>query len=127
MDNKTSNSEGAPIKVPLGKYGQKGHALVDRDDWEFLQKLGVSTAWNLSTYGTVIAGAARAPGRNVRIGRVLLDLGAGKVVKYRDGDPKNLTRDNLYVEDGSATVRDRLFLTPSHEQRKRRRKECVAL
>ncbi len=114
------------IRVPLkGSKGLKGYAEINKDDWDFLGKLGASTAWNLSAYGTVIAGAARAPGRNVRIGRVLLDAGPGQIVRYRDGNPLNLRRSNLYLDKGSALGRDRLWLTPTESKRKKKRNEYL--
>lgn len=104
--------------VPLGRWGTKGHAVIYADDLAMLEGLGLSLVWNRNSLsGTVFAPAPRASGGNVQVARVLLDLGEGHIVRYLNGDPTDLRRENLCVSDGNAIRRDRDFLTPKDRRR----------
>jgi hypothetical protein len=104
--------------VPLGRFAAKGHALIYADDLVMLDALGLSLVWNRNRLnGTVFAPASRASGGNVQVARVLLDLGEGRIVRYRNGNPTDLRRENLQVCDGNAVRRDREFLTPKQDRR----------
>lgn len=129
MNNETNKAGGeGAILVPLGRDSKKGYAVVDKDDWEFLQKLGVSTTWNLSARGVVIAAAHLSKSGTVRIARVLMDAGPGQIVKHKDGNKLDLRRENLELRDeGYSLVRDREFLTPLKKRKKSQRKEFIAV
>jgi len=104
--------------VPLGRWASKGHAVIYTDDLTMLENLGLSLVWNRNSLsGTVFAPAAKASGGNVQVARVLLDLGEGQIVRYLNGDPTDLRRENLSVVDGNAVRRDRDFLTPKDRRR----------
>lgn len=104
--------------VPLGRFGSKGYAVIEADDLNMVEALGLSLAWNRNQLtGTVFAPAVKASGGNVQVARVLLDLGEGQIVKYLSGDPTDLRRQNLSVVDGNAIRKDRDFLTPKAERR----------
>lgn len=105
--------------VPLGRFGNRGYAVIEADDLSTLEALGLSMAWNRNQQtGTVFTPAVKASGGNVQVARVLLDLGPGQIVRYANGDPTDLRRQNLSVVDGNAIRRDRDFLTPKLERRK---------
>lgn len=105
--------------VPLGTRGQRGVAVISDDDLAMLEKLGLSLRWNRHPRtGAVHAPAGKASGSNVLVARVLMDAGKGQVVRFRNGDPTDLRRDNLILDnDGYATRRDRDYLTPAQDRR----------
>lgn len=100
--------------VPLGRSGAKGSAVIYEADLLLLQELGLSLSWNRNpTSGVVVAPAKLASGDRIQVARVLLDLGAGQNVRYLNGDPTDLRRSNLEVnQEGWAIRRDRDFITP---------------
>lgn len=105
--------------VPLGRFGSKGYAVIESADLIMLEALGLSLAWNRNQLtGTVFAPAVKASGGNVQVARVLLDLGPGQIVRYENGDPTDLRRQNLSVVDGNAIRRDRVYLTPRSQRRR---------
>lgn len=113
--------DGDIVIVPLGRQGSK-HAFIDKADYDYLMKLGLSTAWHESAGGYVAAVAHRARGNLINVARVLLNAGIGQYVRYVDGDPRNLRRSNLkLLKGGWAIRRDRAYLTPPERQRKNRR------
>lgn len=116
----TIDEGGQPVAlVPLGREGEKGLALVDEDDLEMLTAIGLSLKWNRNLpTGVVIAPARRSSGCNVQVSRVILDCGPGENVRYRNGDPTDLRRENLEINRaGYAVRRDRDFLTPKDNRR----------
>lgn len=90
-------------------------ATVDADDYDLFIRLGLSTRWLANDNGkgrrTVrfCLPPARAGQRsnNASVSRVILGAGYGERVRYRDGNPLNLTRANLYVVPGFAKGRER--------------------
>jgi hypothetical protein len=105
--------------VPLGRTGEKGTAVILDDDLALLESLGLSMRWNRNRgTGVVVAPASGSSGGSVQVARVLLDLGPGENVRYRNGDPTDLRRGNLEVNpDGYAVRRDRDFLTPKESRK----------
>jgi hypothetical protein len=103
--------------VPLGPDGSKGMAYILAEHFDYLtQELGLSSQWNLSSRGYVVASAHRAPGASVLVARVLLGCRAGETVAYRDGQPTNLLEDNLSVKRGGYALNDaRAYVTPREE------------
>ena len=100
------------VSVSLGRYG-KAEAVLYEPDFDFLCRLGLSTSWRQSPLGYVVTPACKASGQNVSVARCLVDAAEGQVVRYIDGDKKNLRSKNLVVvEGGYATRRDRDFITP---------------
>ena len=96
----TVTKEGAAI-VPLSRQG-KHEAIVNLEDYEFLLSLGVSPNWQVSG-GSVIA---RTPEGAMLIGRILADAKAGQQVRYLDGNPFNLRRENLILKHGGFSLRN---------------------
>lgn len=94
--------------VPLGRSGVTAH--IDKEDYERLIAAGVSRCWRLvrnsAASAYVRAPASREAGNAVTVARVLLNAGAGQKVCYRDRDPKNLRRDNLFIDKGYARRKD---------------------
>lgn len=105
--------EGARVlaRVSLGRSGTK-FAEIWRDDWEFLRKLGTPENWNsVGSNGHVTVCTPRASGNHIAVGRILLNAGPGETVRYLDGNPLNLRRENLrLVKGGWACRRDRDYL-----------------
>lgn len=128
MSDKDKCSEGGKlILVPLGR-DTKAYAMIERGDYAFLVRLGLSPNWNLSAKGYPTAGATRATGGRVSVARVLMDAGPGQTVRYRDSNPRNLRRENLeLVKGGHALRRDREHLTPESIQRSKKLREVVFL
>lgn len=119
-------SQSSVIAIPLGPNGSKGVAHIERDDWMFLLKLGLSPNWYLSPSGHPTVAAHRAKGGRVTVSRVLLDAGPRQTVRFVDGNPRNLRRENLQLcDNGSATRRDRDFLTPENLRRRKKQREAA--
>jgi hypothetical protein len=91
-----------------------GYAVLDFEDMEFLQELGLSLRWSkLPRLGYLTCPAYYAPGSRVSPARVLMNAGPKQVVRYRNGDVTDLRKANLFVEEGgSAKRRDREHLRP---------------
>jgi hypothetical protein len=96
---------GAIVRVPLGN--RRGvYAILDRADWDAWIKAGRSRTFFLNDNGQ--GGAyvrfrdTGTAGRVASVARTLVNPGPGKIVRYRDGQPLNLTRQNLVVTDGHA-------------------------
>jgi hypothetical protein len=100
------------VRVPLGRSHDK-FAEIEQDDFDFLTKLGVSPNWNrLAPRDYVTASARTASGSHIQIARVLLNAGPGEGIKYGDGNPLNLRRENLKVAESKGAIRrDRDFVT----------------
>lgn len=95
------------VYVPLSRNG-KQEAKIFFDDYELLLKLGVYPNWQMRA-GNV---SARVPyAKYALIGRILLNLGPGEVLRYRDKDHTNLLRNNLYKVEGwsYSNARDSCF------------------
>lgn len=105
--------------VSLGTRGEKGVAVIAEADLAMLESLGLSLRWNRHPRtGAVFAPAGKASGSNVLVARVLLDAGKGENVRFKNGDPTDLRRDNLILDKtGYATRRDRDYLTPAQDRR----------
>jgi hypothetical protein len=107
------------VAVPLGAKGER-FAELEEDSWDQLLRMGLSQSWHL-VGGYVQATAPLASGKMISPARVLLGCGPGTRIKYKDGDPKNLRRDNLIIEHGGYSVKeDRLFITPPERRLGRR-------
>ena len=112
--------EGARVvaRVSLGRDPVL-KAEILKEDLDFLIKLGVSSNWTaLKVNGQcyVSANASNNPPSNkVLVSRALLDAGPGQIVKYVDGNPLNLRRENLRLVSGKGAIkRARDFLRPTH-------------
>ncbi len=97
------------VHVPLANANEP--AIIDSDAFDKLTAAGVSLCWTLNTAGDrqhryVRAPASGVTGGLVTVARIVMDAGPGQIVRYRDGDPLNLTRSNLYLTSGSAKRTD---------------------
>ena len=119
MSNALNNS--IVVQVKLGVNESKGMAELYQEDVDFLIRLGLSMTWGRLDRGYVTAPASRAKGGRIGVARVLLDAKPGENIKYLDGNPLNLRRENLRLMAGGwSTRRDRDLLTPPELRRKRR-------
>lgn len=100
------------VGISLGPNSDKGIAIIERDDLDFLIRLGLSLSWSTSPQGSIVTSAHRAAGHKVSVARVLLDAMPGTMIRYRDKNPLNLRKDNLELVKGYSKRRDRDFLTP---------------
>lgn len=89
-------------RVPLGrhnKFSPPRYVEIWKDDYDFLVKLGLSPNWSSYRVGGngyyVTASASDTPSHRVLVARVLMDANAGEIVRYVDGNPLNLRRENL--------------------------------
>lgn len=84
--------------------------VLDRPDFEALMRAGVPLLWtfNPSRHGGrayVRAGHSETPGNLVILARVIMEAGAGEMVRYRDGNTLNLRRENLRLVKASHAKR----------------------
>ena len=96
--------------VPLGRKGAI-EAAIWEDDYNFVRSLGLSGNWTKLLNKHVVATAPKASGNHVLVARVLLDAKAGQSIRYFDGNPLNLRRENLQLIARAGSIRrDRDFL-----------------
>jgi hypothetical protein len=104
--------------VKVRHYSLDGLKLVDitlRDgevctleqaDFEELLKSGTPAAWKMFLNNVAVS----LNKKNVQIARLLLDPDTGRSIRYLDGNPLNLRKDNLIVTNGRSRFRDRKLL-----------------
>ncbi len=97
--------------VGLGRAGDP-IAMIYLDDFEFLMQLGITANWTCMPVGNyVTCNSYNNSGSKLQVARVLLDAGPGTSVRYVDGNPLNLRRENLtVVASRKAIRRDRDFV-----------------
>lgn len=97
----TRDADGNPIAVvPLARGGD---ALVDAPVLEELLQRGVTLNWtfNLSGGGEFAYVRTRTAARNlVSVAREVVGARSREIVRYRNGDRRDLRRSNLYVTSG---------------------------
>lgn len=76
----------------------QGSAILDAADFDRLVADRHSTRWHLANNGSS-TGYVRKSGRNRYIARILTGATSEQVVRYIDGDPRNLRRSNLRLQD----------------------------
>ena len=100
----TTDSDGDPIAIMPLAQGEP--ATVDADVLDELVRQGVTLnwTWNLSGdgYGYV---RAEGPVNLVTIARVIMKPPLGFIVRYRNGNRRDLRRKNLYLERGGRAKR----------------------
>lgn len=98
----TTADDGAPIvSVPLAN---RGHAVLDADDFLRLKAAGVTDQWTLNEASRrgpayVRCGMPRkeVSGGLATVARLLMCPARRQCVRYHDGDRTNLRRANLYL------------------------------
>ena len=89
------------VLIPLS--GSDLPAIVDQYDYDNLQSLGLSQCWHFNSNGTG-SGYVRAAfngesgSNNHQVARIITQAGRRQVVRYRNGNTRDLTRFNLIVE-----------------------------
>lgn len=100
--------DGKTARVPLGRSGND-HAEIALHDYQELIALGLSANWS-ATKGYVQCRALAVDYGHSRgvplVARVLLGAKPGQTVRYSDGNPKNLRRENLTLVDKGYSVTD---------------------
>lgn len=99
----TSEGGRALAYVPISRGGVK-EACLYLDDYQYLVGLGVSANWQTSGRAVI----ASSTGGRILVGRTLVDAKAGQQVRYHDGNPLNLRRDNLYIKQGGFSIKSDL-------------------
>lgn len=93
-------------------------AIIEAEDFDTFVKLGLSTRWFLDDNGsgnlivrfTMPSVDPRKRANNASVARVVLNAIGGQRVRYRNKNPLNLTRKNLYLADGYSKGRERAVL-----------------
>lgn len=84
-----------------------------RDDYDFLvHTLKLNPNWT-SPYNRSNVLAIGITNSKISVARCLLDADVGQIVRYKDGNPLNLRRENLLLMDGDKRAgkrRDRNFI-----------------
>jgi hypothetical protein len=91
------------LRVPLA--GNRGDAIIEAEDWPRLQAARISTLWSLDTNGGTrryVRAKRSGDNRSVGIARLVTGASRKQHVCYRDGNPLNLRRGNLYLIAGYA-------------------------
>lgn len=96
------------VDVPLSR-GR--HATLDAADFDHLTAdCGFTPAWQVNSDGKgkdyvrcTVSGLPK--NGNIVVARLVTKARRGQVVRYRDGNPLNLRRENLAIEGGYATAR----------------------
>jgi len=98
--------------VPLANSDQPARVLPeDLAEW---RARGLSLLWTVNPNGRssytsalyVRAGCSAQPGCLATVARAIARAAPGQAVKYRDGNPRNLRRDNLYVTPWPRATRE---------------------
>jgi hypothetical protein len=109
-------ADGTPLV--LNPLPDGSRAIIEAEDYDSFVKLGLTTQWFLDDNGSgnlivrFNMPSAR-PGKrsnNASVARIVLDAGSGSRVRYRDKNPLNLTRVNLYLADGYSKGRERALV-----------------
>jgi hypothetical protein len=86
---------------------------MDEESLEFLLALGIVPIFTV-VQETVFC---RSGGRNIGVGRLLLDCGVNQAVRYLDFNIKNLRRSNLVKLGGSAKFAARSQISKEFDKR----------
>ena len=96
-----ADDSGQPcVRIRLANTAQ--HATLYADDLDHLLQGGLSRNWALYSNGHGLGHVkAKVPGDSPRVvARLICGAGAGQQVAYRDGNRRNLRRENLTVTEG---------------------------
>jgi hypothetical protein len=108
--------------VPVDRAGNV--AVVEEDDYRALLDAGLSPTWftnaSVSGYRYVKTSLLGVRGGNISPARMILNLGPGQQVRYRDKDRLNLRRSNIGAVAGRAGRMDRDVVRNAVEWRKER-------
>lgn len=121
IERACDNDGRAIVLVPLANYPVP--AKLFEADFDALRAAGLTDHWTFNNTGNghayVRAGHYSSPGKLITVARVIEGAGPRVAVKYADGNPLNLRRDNLYLGRGNAaksfpaiTIRQPLHLRP---------------
>lgn len=95
------------VHIPLSNSLEP--AVVDQSDYDRLIAAGLSNQWTWNEfrrgyrkYGYVRCRVSQTKGEKVSLARLIARAKPGMIVKYRDGNPKNLCRNNLVLKKGNA-------------------------
>jgi hypothetical protein len=107
IDPKLAPHWGEVVRVPIYNRLKEeiDFAELYADDLAKLEQLGLGPRWyfNRASGKSYVAATERFHrGRNAQIARLISGAPKGLVVRYRDDDPRNLRRENLYFQTGNA-------------------------
>lgn len=111
-----TGADGTPLVMnPLSDGSM---ALIEAEDFDTFAKLGLSTQWFLDDNGSgnlivrfkLPSLDPRKRANNASVARIVLNVIGGQRVRYRDKNPLNLTRANLYLADGYSKGREAAVL-----------------
>jgi len=101
------------VRIPLANGGG---AIVSKEAFDKLKADGVSLSWTFNYNGQRTSGYVRtccpaATGSLITLSRLITGAGRGEVVRYRDGNNRNLLESNLYLSSGRAKRCDAVLVS----------------
>lgn len=99
------------VYIPLASTTER--VRMQQFDFERLMQLGFSRFWFLSSNGrgpAYVRCKGKTDGGQFSLARLLMRPRSNQVVRYRDGNPLNLRRDNLYLDEGWSKAREAVAL-----------------
>lgn len=113
---RVTGADGTPLV--LNPLPDGSRAIIEAEDYDAFVRMGLTTRWFLDDNGsgnlivrfTLPSVDPRARANNASVARIVLDAGGGQRVRYRDKNPLNLTRANLYLADGYSKGRERALV-----------------
>lgn len=94
------------LKVPLDRYGRK-YATATVRGYQAVQDAGATGAWLLNGNGTGRAYVRTCVGDTLLMpARIIAGAGPRSVVRYVDGDSRNLLPENIVLRKGKAKRAD---------------------
>lgn len=103
--HRLTGANGTEVILQFDRQGRK--ITADATDFDRLCSLGFSGRWFVHGNGhgneyVRVQCRIGQRGQPTTVARLILDVSSGRNVRYRDGNPLNLCRSNLYLEDGYA-------------------------
>ena len=89
------------LSIPLGNFDR--YVSIYRQDYEELMTFGISPKWKYNQGHVWV----RHNGKDLCVGRLILDAGKRQKYLLLDKNPLNLKRDNLVLAPGVAKTRTR--------------------
>ena len=113
----TDHQNQAIVLITLNsKDGPVGEAILDLQDYQELQEVGLTGSWFLNNGKYVAVAETKHRGDNEHVARLITKAPNGIRVRYRDGDTLNLCRANLSLDGGSAPSETPINQTYEHAE-----------
>ncbi len=104
-----TDADGAPIyHIPTASSSFK----IDASD---IDAIGPGPFFSNTNGADRLYVRTMTPANLATLARVLMNAGKGEIVRYRDGDPSNLRRNNMFISRGRSKRADRDLMPESGE------------